>query len=180
MSKTGNPELFDGYNDTWNANNSFDGITVKGTSDDFPAFKAAAEYNPGVPTAASIGKWYLPAAGELYKYLVDTLTIDRNVRWVSTFYWPFVRAGGTGMGGAFEYDLDGSNYYIFPGPVYDDTWKRDGYNTSTECGYNDKNLFGFTLYYAQYKNGTYSYKVTEASVMRPKTQSLRVRAFVHY
>ena len=178
VSKTDNPELFDGYNDTWNANNSFDGITVKGTSDDFPAFKAAAEYNPGVPTAASIGKWYLPAAGELYKYLVDTLTIGRGVRWTSTAYWAFVRAGGTGMGGAYEYGIDESNYYT-SGPVYDDSWK-DGYNTSTEYKYDDNNLFGFALYYAQYKNGTYSYKVEEACVTRPKTQSMRVRAFVHY
>ena len=88
---------YDGYNETWNAANSFDGTTVKATSTDFPAFKAAADYNPGVPTASNIGKWYLPAVGEFTKYLQDTLSRGNKLIWASTIDLYLKRAVGTGI-----------------------------------------------------------------------------------
>ena len=66
-----------GYENSWNPAYSYDGVTVKATSDDFPAFRIAAQYNPGVVVTAAWlqkpsteasereGKWYLPSYGEI-------------------------------------------------------------------------------------------------------------------
>ena len=58
-----------GYQYTWEAAYTKDNI-VKATSNNFPAFKAAAEYNPGVTvTDGLVGrKWFLPSLGQ-FKYL---------------------------------------------------------------------------------------------------------------
>ena len=58
-----------GYQYTWEAAYTKDNV-VKATSNDYPAFKAAAEYNPGVNvTDGLVGrKWFLPSLGQ-YKSL---------------------------------------------------------------------------------------------------------------
>lgn len=58
-----------GYQYTWEAAYTKDNV-VKATSNNFPAFKAAAEYNPGVTvTDGLVGrKWFLPSLGQ-FKYL---------------------------------------------------------------------------------------------------------------
>ena len=58
-----------GYQYTWEAAYTKDNV-VKATSNDYPAFKAAAEYNPGVTvTDGLVGrKWFLPSLGQ-FKYL---------------------------------------------------------------------------------------------------------------
>lgn len=66
--------LENGYEETWDATASTDNVTVKGNSNDFPAFKACGDYNPGVPVSGSLvgKKWYLPAMGEM-KYVFTAL-----------------------------------------------------------------------------------------------------------
>ncbi|WP_314314015.1 hypothetical protein, partial [Hoylesella marshii] len=66
--------LENGYSETWDASASMDNTTVKGTSSDFPAFKAAGDYNPGVSVSGTMvgKKWYLPAYGE-WKYVFTAL-----------------------------------------------------------------------------------------------------------
>lgn len=62
--------LYNGYSETWDASASTDNVTVKGTSSDFPAFKAAAEYTPTLPAGVQLAgkmvgkKWFLPSLGE--------------------------------------------------------------------------------------------------------------------
>lgn len=58
-----------GYQYTWEAAYTKNNV-VKATSNDYPAFKAAAEYNPGVNvTDGLVGrKWFLPSQGQ-FKYL---------------------------------------------------------------------------------------------------------------
>lgn len=62
--------LFNGYSETWDASASTDNTTIKGTSTDYPAFKAAGDYTPTLPigvhlTGKMVGKkWHLPSAGE--------------------------------------------------------------------------------------------------------------------
>ena len=62
--------LCNGYSETWDASASVDNTTVKGTSTNFPAFKAAGDYTPTLPagvhlTGKMVGKkWHLPSAGE--------------------------------------------------------------------------------------------------------------------
>lgn len=58
-----------GYQYTWEAAYTKNNV-VKATSNNFPAFKAAAEYNPGVNvTDGLVGrKWFFPSLGQ-FKYL---------------------------------------------------------------------------------------------------------------
>ena len=62
--------LCNGYSETWDASASIDNTTVKGTSTNFPAFKAAGDYTPTLPsgvhlTGKMVGKkWHLPSIGE--------------------------------------------------------------------------------------------------------------------
>ena len=60
----------DGYAYTWDANTSSNN-EVKAFSDKYPAFKLAANYNPGVPTSG-IGKWFLPSLGQI-KLMMATI-----------------------------------------------------------------------------------------------------------
>ena len=93
-----------GYQYTWEAAYTKDNV-VKATSNDYPAFKAAAEYNPGVTvTDGLVGrKWFLPSLGQ-FKYLytlggtdVSTLngsfgaSVNTNVRKIAQ---AFTDAGG--------------------------------------------------------------------------------------
>ena len=68
----------DGYAYTWNANTSSNN-EVKAGSDKYPAFKLAANYNPGVPTSG-IGKWFLPSLGQIKLMLA---TIGFSYKWYS-------------------------------------------------------------------------------------------------
>ena len=51
--------LYNGYKETWNGSNTLNG-TIRATSADFPAFKAAADYTPSVAGK----KWYVPGVGD--------------------------------------------------------------------------------------------------------------------
>ena len=54
-----------GYNWTYQPN--LQGIVRANEPTTYPAFYQAAHYNPGVPTASNIGRWYLPSYGEWIK-----------------------------------------------------------------------------------------------------------------
>ena len=72
-----------GYQETWDGNYSTSIVTgerVKALRSDFPPFKAAAEYTPGVPlTGTLVGKkWFLPSIGEAkYVYTLGFGEINR-------------------------------------------------------------------------------------------------------
>ena len=96
----------DGYKWTWDPTTSKDN-QVKATSNNYPAFKAAASYNPGVPTSG-IGKWFLPSLGQIallnYVTAFAQTTVGNNEN--STlmrpyaslaFYYAFSNAGGNGI-----------------------------------------------------------------------------------
>ena len=65
----------DGYAYTWDANTSSNN-EVKAGSDKYPAFKLAANYNPGVPTSG-IGKRFLPSLGQI-KLMMATIGFSRK------------------------------------------------------------------------------------------------------
>ena len=56
-----------GENWTYNAN--LLGTVRSNQATTYPAFYQAARYTPGVVTASSIGRWYLPSYGELIKFV---------------------------------------------------------------------------------------------------------------
>ena len=56
---------FKGEDYTWTSTYSTDGKVKGNEAADYPAFYAAAHYDPGVPvTGANVGKWFLPTLGE--------------------------------------------------------------------------------------------------------------------
>lgn len=67
----------DGYAYTWDANTSSNN-EVKAFSDKYPAFKLAANYNPGVPTSG-IGRWFLPSLGQI-KLMMATIGFSYKAR----------------------------------------------------------------------------------------------------
>ena len=67
----------DGYAYTWDANTSSNN-EVKANSDKYPAFKLAANYNPGVPTSG-IGRWFLPSLGQI-KLMMTTIGFSYKAR----------------------------------------------------------------------------------------------------
>ncbi|MGP1453414.1 MAG: hypothetical protein ACTTJ9_08220 [Segatella oris] len=71
-----NSQATSGYDETWDANYSTSSVTgekIKGKNPDFPAFKAAADYNPGVSyTGSPALQWYLPSYSD-FKWLFSTL-----------------------------------------------------------------------------------------------------------
>ena len=56
-----------GYNWTWDANSTTDHVVRANEQEKYPAFYAAGHYRPSFTTVtgANVGKWYLPAIGEV-------------------------------------------------------------------------------------------------------------------
>lgn len=72
-----------GYDETWNLSYTHSNVTgnkVKAQNPDFPAFKAAAEYNPGeIYTGSPALKWYLPSYSD-WAQMYSALSLgDRSI-----------------------------------------------------------------------------------------------------
>ena len=145
--------LENGYEETWNASASTDGVTVKGNTPDFQAFYAAGHYDPGTPISGSLvgKKWYLPAMGE-WKYAFATLGLVSKPTITSTYQgtnWPsaslanfaFRQVGGTDLAGGIVSDNapDPNMWY----------WASSEYSngSSDNGGYIWINVARFTWYY---------------------------------
>ena len=96
-----------GLDETWKSSFSTWNVTgekVKGKNPNFPAFKAAAEYNPGVAyTGSPALQWYLPSFSD-FKWVFSTLGFgDANaVQETQDYNWygmlamlSFTQVGGT-------------------------------------------------------------------------------------
>ena len=74
-----------GYNWTWDANSTKDHVVRGNEQEKYPAFYQAGHYTPSnaTITGANIGKWYMPAAGEVMKLfrLFGTATVPANEPW---------------------------------------------------------------------------------------------------
>ena len=82
---TASPTLSDhlsdlnGYDYTYSTTYSTDGIVKGNDPTNYPAFYAAAHYDPGVPvTGANIGKWYLPTIGEWNLYFKNLVFLKNE------------------------------------------------------------------------------------------------------
>ena len=105
-----NSQATSGYDETWDANYSTSSVTgekIKGKNPDFPAFKAAADYNPGVSyTGSPALQWYLPSYSD-FKWLFSTLGFgDKTVvtQSIGGYNWygnlaavAFTQVGGTAI-----------------------------------------------------------------------------------
>ena len=83
---------FKGENYTWTSTYSTDGKVKGNKATDYPAFYAAAHYNPGVTvTGANVGRWFLPTLGE-WNLLSKNLDLEITDLPLSTTLYP-VRPG---------------------------------------------------------------------------------------
>ena len=127
----------DGYAYTWDANTSSNN-EVKAGSDKYPAFKLAANYNPGVPTSG-IGRWFLPSLGQI-KLMMTTIGFSYKARsnedmqsWASA-----ALAYGFSKAGASNSPITADKSFQ---RICSSTWQKDSY---------------FWDYTANYVNGFYN------------------------
>ena len=99
----------DGYKWTWETTGSEDGTVKANDNNNYTCFYAAANYHPDVATQ-NIGKWYLPATGEIKQlitcYGTPTITTidDHNVElkfdYINLINKAFTDAGGDAISGS--------------------------------------------------------------------------------
>ena len=125
----------DGYAYTWDANTSSNN-EVKANSDKYPAFKLAANYNPGV-TTSGIGKWFLPSIGQI-KLMMATIGFsnksmsNRDMQsWASA-----ALAYGFSKAAASNPPVTADNRFV---RICSSTW----YNTNNFWGYRANYVNGF-------------------------------------
>ena len=127
----------DGYAYTWDANTSSNN-EVKAGSDKYPAFKLAANYNPGVPTSG-IGRWFLPSLGQI-KLMMATIGFSRKSMSNGTMQaWASAAlAYGFSKAGASNSPITADKSFL---PICSSTCQQDA---------------DFWSYWANYVNGFYS------------------------
>ena len=116
-----------GYNWTWDANSTTDHVVRANEQEKYPAFYAAGHYRPSFTTVtgANVGKWYLPAIGEVlqlfkkftpvnlsssmgwygivsavdkskYRKLEDAFTNVGSTIYLNSFFWTSTTADANG------------------------------------------------------------------------------------
>ena len=143
-----------GYEETWDPSYSTSNVTgnkVKGKNPDFPPFKAAADYNPGViVTGGNVSKWYLPAYGE-YKYLFTTLGFEpaSKISGVGDMdcYGTLINAAFTKVGGA---RFAGTKWYWSSTERNYEAERVSPRNTSVNWNYDSKNLNNLVRAFVKY------------------------------
>ena len=141
----------DGYAYTWDANTSSNN-EVKAFSDKYPAFKLAANYNPGVPTSG-IGKWFLPSLGQI-KLMMATIGFSYKAQsnedmqsWASA-----ALAYGFSKAGASNSPITADKSFV---RICSSTWQKDAYFWDYTANYvngfyNDFSLSGYVLPFVEF------------------------------
>ena len=98
----------DGYKWTWETAGSEEGTVKANDNNNYTCFYAAANYHPGVATQ-NIGKWYLPATGEMKQlitcYGTPTITtineynVELKFDYINLINKAFTDAGGDAISG---------------------------------------------------------------------------------
>ena len=179
----GNAQMFQdpyGYEYTWDPAFSEDGTTVKAASDDFPAFKMAANYTPGVEltadwlknpsTALSVreGKWYLPSYGEV------------RTAYQSILRGTFARINGSEIIQEKEFDIN--KYYMYMENFIRIGILQAGGNSLSKSYWNStEGRFGSTAYYGNttISNGRLS-PSTHDNITTGGYHKIAVRPFIHF
>ena len=141
----------DGYAYTWDANTSSNN-EVKAFSDKYPAFKLAANYNPGVPTGG-IGQWFLPSLGQI-KLMMTTIGFSYKAQsnedmqsWASA-----ALAYGFSKAGASNSPITADKSFQ---RVCSSTWQKDSYFWDYTANYvngfyNDYSSSGYVLPFVEF------------------------------
>ena len=130
----------DGYAYTWDANTSSNN-ELKAGSDKYPAFKLAANYNPGVPTSG-IGQWFLPSLGQI-KLMMSTIGFSRKSM-----------SNQDMQGWAYEALNYGFSKAGASNPPVKDGWMQ------SVCSSTRRGNYSFWYYWANSSNGFYDSSVS--------------------
>lgn len=169
-----------GYEYTWDPTFSEDGTTVKAASDDFPAFKMAANYTPGVEltadwlknpsTALSVreGKWYLPSYGEV------------RTAYQSILRGTFARINGSEIIQEKEFDIN-KDYMYMENFIRIGILQAGGNSLSKSYWNSTEGRFGSTAYYGNttISNGRLS-PSTHDNITTGGYHKIAVRPFIHF
>lgn len=169
-----------GYEYTWDPAFSEDGTTVKAASDDFPAFKMAANYTPGVEltadwlknpsTALSVreGKWYLPSYGEV------------RTAYQSILRGTFARINGSEIIQEKEFDIN-KDYMYMENFIRIGILQAGGNSLSKSYWNSTEGRFGSTAYYGNttIRNGRLS-PSTHDNITTGGYHKIAVRPFIHF
>lgn len=168
---------FNGEDYTHTSTYSTDGI-VKGTDNtNYPAFYAAAQYNPGVTvTGANVGRWFLPTLGEWNLYNKNIKLANQLVENVhAAYYYPddfgFQRVGGNPLRKVYAQTGSWSQSNYLSSSEYS-TNKAYVYALTSFQNSTPPMLFYYTNSYPIYKNFNYYGGTYEAET--------NIRPFVHY
>lgn len=125
-----NSSATSGYDETWDASYSTHAVTgekIKGKNPDFPAFYAAAHYDPGIAyTGTPALQWYLPSASD-WTWVYSVLGFSDKTKITDIGYFPchsrLIDIAFTQVGGKFLKDFGGA----LLAPNY---WSSTEYHTS--------------------------------------------------
>ena len=156
----------DGYKWTWETAGSADGTVKANDNNNYTCFYGAANYHPGVATQ-NIGKWYLPAAGEMKQLItcygtptittIDDHNVELKFNYINLINKAFTDAGGDAISG---------------------TGLSQGYWTSSEVVYSG-------VGWASYQTPVLTYDATKkvhvvSEYAARHNNSSRIRPFVHF
>lgn len=135
---------FNGEAYTYEATYSTDGIIKGQDATNYPAFYAAAHYDPGVPVAPHLKKWFLPTAGEWNLYYKNMMLTNKDL--AASPNWKDGTHVGTGYGAwalfpdNYGFQRGGGKPLSYSFVVSDDGPERRGlsyYLSSSECATNN-------------------------------------------
>lgn len=135
---------FNGEAYTYEATYSTDGIIKGQDATNYPAFYAAAHYDPGVPVASHLKKWFLPTAGEWNLYYKNLMLTNKDL--AASPNWKDGTHFGTGYNvwawfpDDYGFQRGGGKPLSYSFVVSDDGSERRGlsyYLSSSECATNN-------------------------------------------
>ena len=151
-----------GLDETWNASYSTStvpGNKVKALNPDFPAFKIAAEYDPGtVYTGSPALQWYLPSVSDFQKFAplgfegtFSVLRPDGTINYYKTWYgvlvaWAFYRVGGFFTMSSYEFwtSTEQSASYAYTGNLNNSN--KVDFQTDAKRDYQNYRILSFVKY----------------------------------
>ncbi|SJZ62190.1 hypothetical protein SAMN02745202_00636 [Segatella oulorum] len=154
-----------GYNWTWDANSTTDHVVRANEQEKYPAFYAAGHYRPSFTTVtgANVGKWYLPAIGEVLQLFKKFTPVNLS----SSMGWSGIVSA-----------IDKSKYRKLENAftnVGNTIYLNSFFWTSTTADANDYHKYGpvaYNLMTSVYEPGTY--------VFMKNIHNIHVIPFVHF
>lgn len=176
-----------GYDLTYSTTYSTDGIVKGNDATNYPAFYAAAHYNPGVTvTGANVGKWYLPSMGEWNLYFKNLVFLaNRNLDYYNAYNYTLLFPETYAFNNMNDSNHDGGVFFQI---LYASSSEKSQDAYYTYCFLNGTHMYPMPM---DAKNRHYVFEIGKGIksfdyVYNPYTGShyenvkLFIRPFVHY